>query len=126
MGNMANYFQSTIEGTLQKMKLIYDDTVGENKRAEEALLKAVTEVRDELNRKVDVGVFNMAMRAMNGSSEEEVGAFEEARMAGEGAERKGSTVGEGKAKEGNSRQQGMGMTEVIIPKPQQKGKKISE
>jgi hypothetical protein len=126
MGNMANYFQSTIEGTLQKMKLIYDDTVGENKRAEEALLKTVTEVKDELNRKVDVGVFNMAMRAMNGSSEEEVGAFEEGRMAGEVAERKGSAVGEGKAKEGNSSQRGMGMTEVIIPKPQQKGKKISE
>lgn len=39
LGNMTNFFQNTIEGTLDKMKIIYEDTIQQNKVSEKMLEK---------------------------------------------------------------------------------------
>ena len=66
---MNNFFEKTIDGTLDRMKQIYEHTVLQNRVAGDRLAKELEPLWAELRNKVDVAHFNQTIRNLSGSSE---------------------------------------------------------
>lgn len=67
---MNNFFEKTIDGTLDTMKQIYEDTVHQNRLAGERISRELDPIWAELRNKVDVAHFNLTIRNLSGSSSE--------------------------------------------------------
>lgn len=67
IGNMNGFFEKTIEGTLDKMKLIYESTAAQNSKMRDYLDKELQPIHEQMQSKVDVTLFNQTIRALNSS-----------------------------------------------------------
>ena len=68
LSNMNNYFEKTIDGTLDKMKQVYEHTVLQNRLAGDRFAKELEPLWMELKSKVDLAHFNQTIRNISGSS----------------------------------------------------------
>lgn len=65
LGHMTNFFEKTIQETLNQMQRIYEDTVHQNRQSVLILDKKLEPVYQEMKKKVDMSVFNRVLAAMH-------------------------------------------------------------
>lgn len=63
LGHMTNFFEKTIEGTLDQMKRIYEDTVHQNVLSGAALDQKLRPLQEQLKHKVDMSMLRQVMAA---------------------------------------------------------------